>query len=107
MHVFDGDPSRLEWRSGPGESTVIAIYGLGGISRENAISGRRPPTDEELSELMEKAKELSKTERRSVYLVLFRVRNGLNDRFVPFAEFFRGGLTAFCRPPWRKGQGLL
>ena len=106
MKVFDGDPNELEWHSGSGVSTVIAVYSKEGLSRKYALSGKRPPSDEEFLELMQQTKELSKEKRRPLYLVLFRVKNGLNSRFTVFAEFFQGNLSAYCRPPWRKGEGI-
>ena len=108
MNVFDGDPGQLSWKSEPGNRTVIGIYQPGeGFLKEHAISGQRAPTDQEFMVLMEKAKELSIEHARPIYLVLFRVKRGVNDRFTTFAEFSEGQLSAFCRPPWRKGEGLM
>lgn len=107
MRVFDGDPNYLEWRSRNKENTVIATYNPSTRKKGYERSGRLPPNDAEFSEIMESAKELSKTEHKPVYLILFRVNDGMSERFTPFAEYSKGELIAFCRPPWRKGQGLI
>lgn len=106
MNVFDGDPNKLAWRSTDGNATVISLFKPGvGLLKETALSGRTAPTDKELDELMDKAKQKSKERGASpVFLVLFRSKE---KGFIPFVEYHTGKLIAFCRPPWRKGKGVM
>jgi hypothetical protein len=110
MHVFDGDPSDLEWnleRQGEKkQNTYIAVHQASSGKRNIVISGKEPPTDERLSQIMEEAKRLSTDDYKSIYLVLLRSEAGINRKTIAFVEFYKGELVAFCRPPWRKGRGL-
>lgn len=108
LSVFDGDPSRLAWSSSDGVAPCIGLFKTGsGIVEATLQSGRKPPTDLDLQKLIWMGKTMSEGERGSVFAVMFRARRGEKRQMTPFAEFKDGSMVAFCRPPWRKGQGLM
>ncbi len=109
MNVFDGDPSKLSWKSGNGKSTVLGLFKPGaGFIKETAISGRVPPTDEEFEDLLHNGKKFSTVMDSTVFVVMRRIKKDSeeNDRLTPFAEYYKGTLVAFCRPPWRRGESI-
>ncbi len=106
MEVFDKDPEKLAWTYGKGRSTVLGIVKVGeGFIEKTAVSGMSHPTEKEYKELLSKAKEMS--EDGTTFVVLRRFSKGVSDgRQLPFVEFHKKELVAFCRPPWLVGQRL-
>jgi len=112
LAVFDGDPDQLGWFSQRGMTSLIGLYQPGkGFVEEGILSGKSPPTDEELEAVFERAKAMSEKDFEnsssvSTFVVLRRIRVGESERSLPIAEYFNGQLEAYCRPPWREGEGL-
>jgi hypothetical protein len=109
MEVFSSDPSRLEWKSEHGEVSVLGIFRPGtGFLKSASLSGKFPPADAEFEHLLGIVKDLSaETIGKSLFMAMkYTGPNRRSNEIVLFAEFLDGKLIAFCRPPWRKGQGL-
>jgi hypothetical protein len=97
MNVFDGDLEQLEWNVG---KTRIKIYSSElECIKENPMT-KYPPRGEIFEKILAKAKEASKDlEEGSIFVVM---QDTMTKETIPFVEYKKGDLVAFCRPPWRR-----